>query len=295
MECEKLIYTNERGERVELSVESVYHCNVSTDVNGMEGVTNVVYSTNSMGQHGDTYIGQRIEPRTIDILGHINTKDKEQAYELRRRLLKVFNPELSGTLVYEVGDFRREINCRIHGEPKFVRKSVLLEFNLPLDCLDPFWKEETEEKETVASWVSAWEFPCEIEKNNEQIMIFGYRDENIIANCCNEGDVSSGMRICFTASGTVVNPVILNVETMEFIKINAVMLPDDVIEVNTAYGSKGAALFRNGERSDYFRYVDVESTFMQLTVGDNYFRCDADSGMNSLEVSIFYRKEYLSV
>ena len=69
MEYEKLTYTNERGESVELSTESVYHCNVSKDVEGIAGVTNVVYSTNSMGQHGDTYVGQRIEARDIDILG----------------------------------------------------------------------------------------------------------------------------------------------------------------------------------------------------------------------------------
>ena len=115
MEYEKLTYTNERGESVELSTESVYHCNVSKDVEGIAGVTNVVYSTNSMGQHGDTYVGQRIEARDIDILGHINTRDKAQAYELRRQLLKVLNPELDGTLSYEFGSFKRVINCRLHG------------------------------------------------------------------------------------------------------------------------------------------------------------------------------------
>ena len=56
MMYEKLVYTNERGESIELSVGSVYHCNVSKDVDGIAGVTNAVYSTNSMGQHGDTYV-----------------------------------------------------------------------------------------------------------------------------------------------------------------------------------------------------------------------------------------------
>ena len=79
MEYEKLIYTNERGESLEFSTASIYHCNVSKDVDGIAGVTNVLYSTNSMGQHGDTYVGQRIEARDIDITGHINAKDKAQA------------------------------------------------------------------------------------------------------------------------------------------------------------------------------------------------------------------------
>ena len=80
MENEKLTYINSRGERLELGVDSVYHCNISKDVEGISGVTSVIYSTNSMGQHGDTYVGQRIEARDIDVVGHINTRDKAQAW-----------------------------------------------------------------------------------------------------------------------------------------------------------------------------------------------------------------------
>lgn len=111
MENEKLTYINSRGERLELGVDSVYHCNISKDVEGISGVTSVIYSTNSMGQHGDTYVGQRIEARDIDVVGHINTRDKAQALELRRRMLKIFNPELSATLVYEYGGFKELLSA----------------------------------------------------------------------------------------------------------------------------------------------------------------------------------------
>lgn len=248
-----------------------------------------------MGQHGDTYVGQRIEARDIDILGHINTRDKAQAYELRRQLLKVLNPELDGTLSYEFGSFKRVINCRLHGEPKIERKKVLLEFSIPLECLNPFWREVEETKEDIASWVAAWHFPCVIEKDNPKSMIYGYRAESVIVDCYNEGDVSTGMRVRFVALGTVKNPILLNVDTGEFIKINVTMQTGDTIEVSTKYGSKGAKLIRDGVETDYFRYVDVDSTYMQLAIGDNNFRYDAESGVNSMEVSIFYNKEYLGV
>ena len=255
MENEKLTYINSRGERLELGVDSVYHCNISKDVEGISGVTSVIYSTNSMGQHGDTYVGQRIEARDIDVVGHINTRDKAQALELRRRMLKIFNPELSATLVYEYGGFKRVIDCRAYGEPKILKKEVLYEFDLQIECLNPFWREEEETKE----------------------------------------DIARGMRIRFTALGTVSNPILLNVDTEEFIQINATMKTGDVIEINTKYGSKGAKLIRDGVETDYFRYIDVDSTFMQLAIGDNMFRYDAASGVNSLEVSIFYSKEFLGV
>lgn len=295
MENEKLTYINSRGERLELGVDSVYHCNISKDVEGISGVTSVIYSTNSMGQHGDTYVGQRIEARDIDVVGHINTRDKVQALELRRRMLKIFNPELSATLVYEYGGFKRVIDCRAYGEPKILKKEVLYEFDLQIECLNPFWREEEETKEDIASWVAAWHFPCVIEKDSTKSMIYGYRAESVIVDCYNEGDVSTGMRIRFTALGTVSNPILLNVDTEEFIQINATMKTGDVIEINTKYGSKGAKLIRDGVETDYFRYIDVDSTFMQLAIGDNMFRYDAVSGVNSLEVSIFYSKEFLGV
>lgn len=295
MESEKLIFTNERGESLELGLDSIYHCNISKDVTGIAGVKNVLYSTNSMGQHGDTYVGQRIEARDIEIVGHINTRDKAQALQLRRTMLKILNPELDGTLLYEYGGFRRIINCRTHGEPKVDRKEVLYEFVIPLESLNPFWREEDETKEDIASWVAAWHFPCVIEQDNPKSMIFGYRAESVIVDCYNEGDVSTGMRIRFTALGTVTNPILLNVDTGEYMQLNVTMQTGDVIEVNTKYGSKGAKLVRDGVESDYFRYVDVDSTFMQLAIGDNNFRYDAAGGVNSLEVAIFYNAEYLGV
>lgn len=232
---------------------------------------------------------------TIDVVGHINTRDKAQALELRRRMLKIFNPELSATLVYEYGGFKRVIDCRAYGEPKILKKEVLYEFDLQIECLNPFWREEEETKEDIASWVAAWHFPCVIEKDSTKSMIYGYRAESVIVDCYNEGDVSTGMRIRFTALGTVSNPILLNVDTEEFIQINATMKTGDVIEINTKYGSKGAKLIRDGVETDYFRYIDVDSTFMQLAIGDNMFRYDAASGVNSLEVSIFYSKEFLGV
>lgn len=292
---EKLIYTNERGESIELGIDSVFHCNVSKDVDGISGVVNAVYSTNSMGQHGNTYVGQRIETRDIEIVGHINTRDKAQALQLRRHMLKVMNPELQGILVYEYGGFRRMIDCRIHGKPEIYRKEVLLEFVIPLDCLNPFWREDKETKEDIASWVAAWHFPCVIEKENTKSMIFGHRAENLIVDCYNESDVSTGMRIRFIALGEVINPVLLNVDTEEFIQINVTMHAGDVIEINTKYGNKGAKLIRNGVETDYFRFIDVDSTFMQLAIKDNNFRYDAAEGVNSLDVAIFYNKEYLGV
>lgn len=293
MDYEKLIYTNSRGESLEFGVNSLYHCNVSKDVSGISDIANTIYSSNSMGQHGDTYIGQRIETRVITITGHINTNDKSQAITMRRDAIKILNPELKGTLTYVYGDYTRLIDCYIDDSPSFYKKSVLLKFDITFNCLNPFWREAYETTEDIASWIGTWEFPCIIDE--DEGMMFGYREEAVIVNCYNVGDVSTEMKIRFTAIGDVENPILLNINTQEYIKINATLQEGDVLEVNTEYGNKYAQISRSGVVTDYFRYVDVDSTFMKLDIGDNLFRYDADDGVNMLEVTILYSAKYLGV
>ena len=295
MEYEKLTYTNELGYSLEFSTSSVFYCNVSKDATGLSGVENKIYSTNSAQQHGDTFTGLRIEARDITIKGAINTRDKARAIELRRKALRILNPELKGVLKYEYQGFTKVIEVRIDDKPDFYKKKVFLEYDIAFKAINPFLKNETETKEEIASWVGAWEFPTEIDEDSTDSMVFGYREESVIVNCYNAGDVSTGMRIKFTALGVLENPILLNVETGEFIQINRTMQAGDVITVNTEYGNKGAVLERNGEVIDCFKDIDVDSTFMELGIGDNIYRYDATNGVDNLEVSIYYNPQYLGV
>lgn len=293
MDYEKLTYINSRGETLEFGITSVYHCNVSKDVTGIAGIDNTIYKTNSMGQHGDTYISQRYEARDITIVGNINTTDKDRVLELRRKAEKILNAELDAKLIYTYKDFVRVIDCRVDGRPVFKSNKVFMQFTIPITCCNPFWREEAEAKKDIAAWVSSWEFDFEIPEEGIEL---GYREPSVIVNVYNEGDVRNGMRVEFRAIGTVVNPVLLNVNTQEYIKlIDTTMVAGDVITINTDYGSKGATLTRDGEVIDYFRHIDVDSTFMQLAIGDNVFRYDAESGVTALEATIYHSNKYLGV
>lgn len=293
MDYEKLTYINSRGETLEFGITSVYHCNVSKDVTGIAGIDNTIYKTNSMGQHGDTYISQRYEARDITIVGNINTTDKDRVLELRRKAERILNAELDAKLIYTYKDFVRVIDCKVDGKPVFKSNKVFTQFTIPITCCNPFWREEAEAKKDIAAWVSSWEFDFEIPEEGIEL---GYREPSIIVNVYNEGDVRSGMRVEFRAIGTVVNPVLLNVNTQKYIKlIDTTMVAGDVITINTEYGSKSVTLTRDGEVIDYFRHIDVDSTFMQLETDDNVFRYDAESGVTALEATIYHSNKYLGV
>ena len=91
MAIEQLIYTNSNGESLIFSTMSVYHVNVSKDVTGISDIKNTLYTTSSMGQHGETFISQKINSRDIDIAGSINRKDKDVMLQLRRSMQKILN------------------------------------------------------------------------------------------------------------------------------------------------------------------------------------------------------------
>ena len=86
---ESLRYVNSRGESITFGIGSKYHVNVQKDVTGISDITNTIYSAGSMGQHGDTLVGNRIEPRDIEITGKIQDPDKDTQLRLRREAVRI--------------------------------------------------------------------------------------------------------------------------------------------------------------------------------------------------------------
>lgn len=288
---EKLIYTNELGESVEFSHNSVYHSN---EISGLSDIRNAIYSFNAMGQDGDTYLGNRIESREIEIVGNIAQHNADKMINCRRFLTHVLNPHLSAILTYQYGDFKRVIDCKVDNAPVFENNPVFKGFTVQLLCLNPFWREENENRADIASWIGGLEFPLMVP---DDIGIeLGYREQSLIVNVYNGGDVKTGMKVLFTALGTVVNPKLINVDTGEFIKFNNLTLSaGEVLMVSTFYGKKEVSLFKNNVVYNGFRYWDIDSTYMQLAVGDNLLRYDAERNLDNLEVSIYHHNMYLGV
>lgn len=81
MTIESLTYMNSLGESLVFSHQSVY---CPQDVGGLSDVRNTIYSINSMGQDGDTFVSNRIEARDIDISGYISERDPGKMRDAKR-------------------------------------------------------------------------------------------------------------------------------------------------------------------------------------------------------------------
>lgn len=210
----------------------------------------------------------------------------------RRRLIKTLNPKLGGTLSYYYEDTVKSIKCRVEETPVFGSESMLTQaFDITILCADPFWTDTGESKSLIAAWLGEFEFPLELSANTEM----GMRTQSLIVNVNNPGDVPCGMRIQLLALASVTNPVLLNVDTQEYIRLKRIMQQGESITITTGFGEKRVESTLNGVTANIFNAVDYGSTFLQLDVGDNMLRYGADVNANELEVSIYYKPRYLGV
>jgi len=305
-----LTYLNTRGDRLVFGTNTPLHVNVEKDVTGLSGMSNDIVSIISMGQHGNTQIGNRIVARDIEIIGHINMREKDLIHRMRRRINQVINPEFAGLLIYEFGDIRRVIDCSIQESSPDVAAPVLPRFILQIFCSNPFWRYDTEARQDIATWIGGFEFPIDRpdddlpqgleipqdpENPTQAIWQIGWREPSLIVNVFNGGDVMAGMRIDFRAMGMLVDPMLLNVVTGQFIRLNFTMQAGDVITVNTSWGEKSVTLQRGGVETDAFRFLDPDSRYLQLAVGDNIFRYDALENMYNLDITIHHNNLFLGV
>lgn len=294
MAYERLIYENSNGGTVELSPYSIYHTNVKSDAKGLSDVAAEVHTVSSIGQDGSDYVNSYIKQREITITGYIHNLSRSEGGELRRELDRILNPHLTGYLHYIHDDYERVIECHPENAPVWDQSKVLPKYTIDLVCPNPFWSSMgTSNTATIVGWNPSWEFEVKIIENN---FVFASRIENQIVAVTSESDVSCGIEVRFIAdTGPIVNPSISCLTTSEFMRVNTEMQTGDVLRVKTGYGQKSAILRHDGYDTSVFRYLDPDSSFIQLPPGTTRFRANAASGLSNMLCDIIWANAYLGV
>lgn len=290
---DSITITNKNGESIILGSKAPYFLQA---LDGVGNVPVIIQSQKSPKQDGSTYLDNTLDNRAISIEGMIVTKnDSSDVIKARRKMQRVLNPKLGEVNIY----YRdKKINGIAETTPIFPsgegNKGIYYQkYLINILCHQPFWQDAVITKEEAAIWRGQFQFPLEISIDTEMEM--GFRQPSLIVNIFNPGDISCGMEINFKALATVVNPMLYNVNTREFLKINKTLIAGEVLTVTTHFSSKRVETHKNGVVENAFNYIDLESTFLLLTPGDNLLRYDADEGLDNLEIDIYYNPQYLGV
>lgn len=280
---EKLIYTNELDNSVEFSLLSDF---ILETFDGRTGLNNSIITETGVNQYGSTFINNSIGNRNITLSGKIFDNRGEN----KALLLNVCNPILKGTLKY-INIKRNEekyISC-------YVNKCVIgakdgsLNFAISITCTEPFFKGKENIKE-LALRINLLEYPVKITNEGIEYGLVTNKKMKI----ANNGDVQTPLIIEWI--GIVNNPIVTNITTGQYIKVNTSIADGEKLLIYTAYGNKKVIKISvDGTVSNAFGLIDLSSKFFDLELGENIISYDADSGADEATLYIHYNNQFMGV
>jgi Phage tail protein len=292
---QKIVFTNSRGQSIEFGRDDPY---ILSAIDGLGDVAARNTTQKSSNQDGTTLVDSSLEERFITLKISMFATTLTQLSIERQKISSVFNPKLGeGLFQYIYGDEIKIINAASEHVPIFPsgKDNRLGNYQLvaiTLCCPNPYFRNVADKKTEIAYWEPLFSFPLEIESDGIEM---GVRSPSLIVNVLNDGHVDTGMIIQFKALGTVVKPSLVNVNTGEYFKINRTLTAGEVITVNTNRGKKRIESDINGVKTNIFNKIVLGSKFLQLDIGDNLFRYDAEEYLEALEVNIYHSPQFVGV
>lgn len=305
---EKIVYTNKVGKSIELNHSAPL---ILFNLEGVEGFEVDTKTNKTAFNDGVTVTATNIEERIITINGYIfiDLSDLEADPEIRdnyleterqrlkRELYTAFNPKHKGEMkIYKKNVSYSAENLTVIQAPKFNMDyrdtNELFSFEVNLLMPFPYFGTENPIIEEFGSEQGLIEFEMDVPPEGQELTI---RNMEIVKKINNIGDTEAPITVEFVANSTVKNPSIFNIYTREFIKINRTMKNGERIVVTTQAGNKRVVSIIDGIEENIFEQLDHGSTFMQLEVGENVIRYNADELLEQLEVYITYKNYYIGI
>ena len=284
---EKVTYINSRGQTIELSNSRPF---LLQSVEGKGDIGADIQTQKAPYQDGASYVDSLLQMRAIALNVSILADSPEGLIEQRQLLASVFNPKLGlGKLVYTKGKTEREIQAVAENVPVFGvgKENNGMRFQrtiINLLCPSPFWEDIHSENYKLEDFVGNFRF-----KFRFPVRFATRGDSRILLN---KGDVPTPIVVEFR--GAAVNPKITNVTTGEFIRVNRTIPPDYKLILDTSFGNKRVEIVApDGVVQNAFHYIDLNSTFFSLNVGETKFSFITEGG--NPEVYVEYKHRYLSV
>jgi phage-related protein len=254
------------------------------DIEGIDHSDYELNISNNTQADGGFVTNKRVQTRPISMNVAYVGSEKEAE---RKRLISFFNPKKSGVIIANFNGVERAIEYEIESfKSKLTNIYEDLIFTVDFICPNPFWKDLIDSGEEIISWTGGISFPFSF---NAMFATKGEPSKKVI----NYGDVEAPVEITF--KGPAINPKIVNNVTGEFVRVKKQLSSDDTLVINTEVGNKKVEIIKlDGSRQNAFNYIDLNSTFLQLKVGDNLFEYSTE-GLEPSSVSIRYKNRYLGV
>ena len=255
------------------------------DMDVGEGVSADIGTSQGYLQIGETVENYTISGRNITVTGVIY----DDIQNGKKRMRGVFAPFTSGRLTI---DGKYYIRVYVKDAPSFSPVRDNGKFSMLLYAPYPYFKEIQTESVLIGEIVPQFSFPV----NYQETHLFGTKEKDAVINIYNGGDVKSQFSVIIQCSGVSKNVIIRNLYTFEELKLNGEFLAGDVAMVYKGEdGILRAELTRNGDVIDILSWVDDDSDFFELQIGDNLISATDDAGGENLFVNVVFSNTVVAV
>ena len=276
----RIVCENHQREQIEFAYDFPFF------LRDVSGITDAFYELTTEkinGQDGECYTGATASKRNIVI-----TVLTDRDFTARReKLYRMFQPRQPGTLYL----YDREEGKKIEYYVESVtadNRGMYRETMISLICPDPLFKSTKDSYTLMAGWEGGITFPLSI----TEPFTFETKVKTLIANIYNETSTPQGLTVRFMATAEVVNPCLTDVERQEGFVLDCIIHAGDTIEVTTATGNKRVKLIQGTVESNINNVWRYGSKWLQAQAGDNLYQYGAESGIDSLDVTIVNTKSY---
>lgn len=290
--------TNPNGEEVTINLGDIEPQTglFITEIEGLGPPKADINMTSLAAKDGSLYNSSRANGRNIVM--HVRFINAASIEEVR-------------LLTYKYFPLKKRIKFHIETENRIAETEGYIESNEPdifseeesatisIVCESAWFKDASVNGIEIVDFsdiVSLFEFEFEDDDEESPTLEFSSiepKRENIITYY---GDADTGFTMRMFIGGTVVNPVIYNIETQERMKINtskvaaivgSAVKSGDEIRIISEAANKSITLIREGRSYNILNALDIDATWLVLHEGDNVFSYTADSG----ELNIMFKIE----
>lgn len=284
---EQFTFMGPTGQRIEFGNSAPF---ILLSHDGVGGAPATIQMQKSPYQDGQTYIDTLLEIRPIALQILIKADNQSELSTLRAKLINALNPKGGPrSLRYKVGEHEKEIFAAVEHAPVFAsggdnRGATFQVALINFICPDPCWRDINPTNIKLEDFVANFSFPFSFPVR------FAIRGDT--RTLVNAGHVPTPVKITFR--GESINPKITKIDTGEFVKINRTIPAGYSLVITTGFNDKSVRIIApDGVETNAMGYIDLNSTFFALDVGDNQLSFITDGGQP--DVYIEYRNLYLGV
>lgn len=233
---------------------------------------------------GVNQIGQTVERQSVagvyrELIVHCHSDHGDGDANLLLQILPYFT---KGTLYFGDKYFCRFVVSKTPYTKSIHPYPVL---DMMFFCPKPFWYDLTSQSFVLGGYTPSFRLPV----NYAQPHCFGVRTSVGWLNARNPGALPVPFTAVLRCDMPVLNPRVENVVTGQVIRLLTTLEPDQLIEIyRTTTDKMAVRRIADETEENIFALLDDASTLTELAPGDNLLRADADSGADTLQVSVSF-------